>query len=129
MSRRHLGSVIDPGRPDWVLVGCPGELPPDMGGGAGVWLYASKDLTRAELEAEVSETAYRMWEEECLASGLLSGLPPPQPEYRITATMRRFIVIMARDYQAAFAALFKQWSPEPDPRRALGGQAAIEEGR
>lgn len=129
-----LRSTAYSGDPDWVMVGVPGPLDEEIGGGQGVWLFASKDLTRAELEAEIPRLAYDIWQQEQERLAWMTGsifpppLPPPRPEYKITATMRKFIVIQARTYPEAFKALFDKWSPEPDAPPALEGQRAIEGG-
>ena len=130
-----LSSRIAHPAPDWVMVGVPGPLEERLGGGTGVWLYASKDLTRAELEAEIPRHAYDYWQEQeewyAAATGsLFSGghFRPPPPEYTITAVMRRFTVIQAPDYPAAFKALFESWTPGPAERPAVEGLRAIEGG-
>lgn len=91
--------------PDWVMIGIPQS-------DGTVCLMASKELTRAELVAE------RDWEG---AIGSLSDYYAylPEMQYRVTAEMKTFVLIIAADYTAAFRSLFEQWTPEPARRRQL----------
>jgi hypothetical protein len=113
--------TIDPGIPDWVMLGVPGPVDPAVGAEEGVWLYASKDLTAAQLKAEVDEEAERDWMEQAIEPGFLLGAlpPPPRPIITITATLKSFVVVQAPDYPTAFEALFKRWRPEAAARAAL----------
>jgi hypothetical protein len=99
-------------RPDWVMCGMPNF-------GGGVRLIASKELNRAELEAQFERP--EIWDDVAYA------LPPVvRQRYILTAEMRTFTVVDAPDYPAAFKSLFEGWSPEPAARTALGeGQRAI----
>jgi len=84
-----------------------------------VRLFASKDLTRAELQVVVDHTDVT-WDGvnvDTRATG-----------YQITlgTRMRHFIIIDAPDWDAAWDYLFKHWSPKPEPKKALGpGQQEI----
>lgn len=105
--------------PDWVMVGMPAP------NGAGVWLIASKDLNSAELKADFD----RQWVN--IGDPFEQVIPGPviRSEYTLTAVLRRFVLIEAADYPAAFTALFKHWSPEPDARPAISpGLPGIEGG-
>jgi hypothetical protein len=114
-------TTMDFARPDWVMTGMPA---PD--GRPGVWLLASKELTRADIES-VSERAPDMWLDDPR-----DVLPGPVISRRVTLSvgMRHFIIIEAADYPTAFRDLFARWSPEPEPRPAIGpGLPEIAPGR
>jgi hypothetical protein len=98
--------------PDWVMVGMPH--------GDGVRLLASKDMTRAGLQAEYDRQFARI--------GIVDLPIPVPPRITLTAGMLTFVVIDAPDYPAAFRALFEQWTPGPGQRAALPGIPAIEAG-
>jgi hypothetical protein len=102
------------GRPDWVMVGMPWA--------GGVRLLASKDMTHAELAAEVSRLYPEYETPEPLPSLVISQ------RITLTAGMRTFTVIDAPDYPSAFTALFETWTPGPGERAALPGVPAIEAG-
>lgn len=100
-------------RPDWVMCGAPNPS-------GGVRLIASKELNRAELEAQFEY-------EDIWDGGLFApaGLTPVgrvlrSHRYSLTADMRTFVVIDAPDYPSAFRSLFEGWSPEPASRAAIG---------
>ena len=107
--RAALGS-----RPDWVMVGMPGPA-------GGVWLIASKDMNQAELRAE--------FDRAMLDDGwdVIPG-PVTRHEYTLTASMRRFTLIEAADYPAAFRSLFDRWTPEPAPAAELPGRLTLPPG-
>lgn len=91
-------------RPDWVMCGMP------QPGGDGVRLIASKELDRAELEAQVSRL--EVWPGEMFPD-------PVSQRFLLTAEMRTFTVIDAPDYAVAFRTLFEGWTPGPASRPAL----------
>lgn len=97
-------------RPDWVMVGMPQP-------GGKVWLIASKDMNEAELRAEIDRGPDLLFDSEIFPG------QPYRHEYTLTASMRRFTLIEAADYPAAFRALFEQWTPEP-----AAGPAALPAG-
>lgn len=71
----------------------------------GVALYASRELSYAELTYEADYDAALF--------GLEAAIPVKTMErYRLTADLRTFVLILAADYPAAFAMLFRQWQPE-----------------
>lgn len=110
--RRHDPSVYrydsgaDPGcgaRPDFVLVGVPR---PD-----GVELWASTELSYAELEAQI---AYRPYLPEELFGRI--DYPSPEPEsttITLRAGLARFVIVQAPTYRQALAALMDHpgWQP------------------
>jgi hypothetical protein len=97
-------------RPDWVMVGMPAPR-------AGVWLAASKELTSAELKADVERALLR---DEFADFDLPFPGPAIRADYTLTAVMRQWVLIEAPDYPAAFRALFEKWAPEPRARPQLG---------
>lgn len=97
-------------RPDFVILGVPAE--------DAVYVYASQDLTKAELEAVVEEERVRS----------LADWRPPRREYTLTATMKAFTVARGETYADAFRALFESWTPPerrpyvlPGAPRSIGG--------
>lgn len=96
--------------PDWVVLGAHQH-------DGKVAVYASKDLTDAELRYDIDydddpyEFAYIR--HRCVRRGI----------YHVTVGMRTFTVVVADTYEQALRTLFETWSPEPDPaeRLALGG--------
>ena len=103
-------------RPDFVLVGIP---VPD-----GVELWASTELTYAELEAE---TRYRRYEDYSFEELFASPYYPPPEVVSHTVTLRaglaRFVVVRAPSYPEALAALIKHpgWEPGAGPAAITGG--------
>lgn len=89
--------------PGWVMFGV--ERGPDA-----VCLYASKTLTKAELEAEVQEFSVWNWQEPIRQ----------RTTFTITATMDNFVAIQATNWPSAFRALFSQWGPEGKPVAQIG---------
>jgi hypothetical protein len=94
-------------RPDWVITGMPN---PD---GPGVWLVASKDLNSAEVKAVID------WLPDLEIDWDVIPGRPWRHEYTLTAVMRKFVLIEAADYPAAFRGLFEHWNPEPDARPGI----------
>jgi hypothetical protein len=68
-------------------------------------LYASTELTRAELAAEVDTYEIGDWvygyEQRTLQA----------IRHTLTAEMKTWVVIQAPDYATAFEALWRSWSP------------------
>lgn len=88
--------------PDWVMLGVQA---PD-----GVLVYASTDLTRAELEAKINRPGlFNLWEQDRFQA------PPTVIEMQ--ATMGSFVVAVGADYTEALRTLFEHWSPEDGDRR------------
>jgi hypothetical protein len=105
------------GRPDWVMLGVPGPVP-----GGKVWLIASRELTRAELEVAVNYED--IWDDEVFpVTSVLTSR-----KITLSCQMGKFVLIEADDYAAAFNALFEQWSPQPGQRVALPGTPALPPG-
>jgi hypothetical protein len=106
MTRMSPGAFGISSRPDWVMCGV--TLP-----SGGVRLIASKELTRADLEAQ--------WERAYPQFDTWEVLSPPFGHARITLTteIRGFVMIEAPDYPAAFKALFEDWAPQAPPRPGI----------
>lgn len=103
MSDQGISSCL---RPDWVMLGSPAEQPD---GSQGVVLVASTQLNSAELSMELIATA-----------GDLLG-QWPLPKYMVSADMREYVLIFAKDYGEAMRYLFEQWQPPETRRAAIGG--------
>jgi len=102
-------------RPDFVICGGPLD--------DGVRLFASKELTHAELQM-VMESQDVFWDYSSL-------IPDARvlTNRRITLSvhMRTFVIVDAPDYGTAFEYLFKDWSPDQPKRKAIDpAQMAIE---
>lgn len=95
--------------PDWVVLGTPTD-------DGKVAVYASKDLTDAELryEAEYNHTG---------RFGEVLRLLHRRIE--LTVGLNTYVIVVADTYEQALRRLFDAWSPEPDrlaiepPRRAI----------
>ncbi|MEU3452151.1 hypothetical protein ABZ671_00710 [Micromonospora sp. NPDC006766] len=112
MTRHHQPPAVrgaDYGQPSpaWIVLGTP------VGNGQ-VAVYASKDLSGAELTRE-----------EDPFETMLGGLPPYHHagphRIELTVGMHRYTVVVADTYEQAFHRLFATWSPEPE-RPALPTQ-------
>jgi hypothetical protein len=111
VSRIYTG---DAQYPDFVLVGVPR---PD----GTVELWASTELSYAELEAEIKYRPY-------LLEDLIGRIDYPAPEpmsrtFTLRAGLRKFMIVRAPDYRAALEALIT--NPSWDPGSAGDGPLAI----
>lgn len=109
---RYYSGTDAPSRPDFVLVGLPRP--------GGVELWASTELSYAELEAE---TRYRPYLSEELIGRIDCPAPTPMgARYTLKAEMRRFVIVRAPTYREALAALLQRddWGPGGGPL-AIGG--------
>lgn len=103
-------------RPDWVM--CGAAMPTGW-----VRLIASKELRQAELEAKFE---YVRGHSPYWIDGDIGGIPlMTSAKVTLTVEFRSekphfLIIIDAPDYPAAFAELFRVWSPAPDVREAIG---------
>lgn len=98
-------------RPDFVIVGGPAR-------GGGVELWASTELSHAELEALIPRPDLT----DLLTEPL--ELRPVRPvTYTLTAGLARYVLVRAPDYRAALEALTAD--PGWDPGSAGGGPLAI----
>lgn len=97
-------------RPDFVLLGVP--VP------GGVELWASTELSHAELEYEASLRDAEWGTGELLLPYIQSS------SFTLHAGLRRFVVVRAPDYRAALAGLLARddWQPG-------GGRVALGPGR
>ena len=96
-------------RPDWVVFGTP-----EADGKVAV--YASKDLTRAEIEARCeSGVGYDLLDE-------MRTFAIQVRRYTLTVEMKTFTMVVADSYPQAFEYLFRSWSPEPDRVQAQLGR-------
>jgi hypothetical protein len=100
--------VTTPQRPDFVMVGGQQD--------GRVYLVASKSLSEVELRAEVDRP-------EFLYGTLHRVLP--RERYFITAETRDFVMVVGDSYAEAFATLFEEWTPEPQPQPAIDGLRAV----
>lgn len=98
MKRELFTDVPDP---DWVMIGIPC--------GNGVQLIASDSMTMAELRCEVELHGPDIFDDTFLP-------PVPSTRYFLTAEMRKFTLITARDYKSALEKLMFSWNP-PRARR------------
>lgn len=103
VSRYYTGQAS---RPDFVMVGLPRA--------DGVELWASTELSYAELEAE---TRFRQYADYDLGELFASPwYPPPEPVSRqvtLRAGLGKFVIVRAPTYREALAALLARddWSP------------------
>jgi hypothetical protein len=95
-------------RPDWVMLGVPRP-------GGGVRLYASRELTHAELELRLEHDV------RAFLDGDLAGL---SERMDINVGMRHFTLVEADTYPEALAHLLDVWSPEPQPTAPAGALPA-----
>jgi hypothetical protein len=87
--------------PDFVILGVQAD--------DGVYVYASKDLTKAELEA-ITERR------EIDPDGIWRRFESGRTTIILTATMREVILVKGDTYAEAFRSLFASWTP-PEPER------------
>ena len=99
-------------RPDWVVLG--------VQQGAKVAVYASKELTDAELRYEVDRYEEIRWDPRFVVG--------PRPRIEMEVRMNTFIVVVADTYEQAFRRLFDTWSPEPERMAIETSQRAIGNG-
>jgi hypothetical protein len=99
-----------PIHPAWVMFGV--ELPDR------VCLYASRTLTRAELEARAEEDNWDIF---------LNRRILPPVEYELHATFDDFVVIFGDTWADCFNNLQNHWSPpSPKPARQIPARHALE---
>lgn len=96
-------------RPDFVICGGPLET-------GGVRLFASKELTHAELSA-VMQYQDLYWD---YASLIPDARALTYQRITLSVHMKTFVIIDAPDYKSAFEHLFKDWSPDHPARKAIG---------
>lgn len=113
-----MRSGLEFGRPDWVMLGCPAP-PPKQG---KVWLIASRELNRADLEV-VQRNEDIFWDLPYPVTAVTTSR-----SITLSCELGKFVLIEADDYAAAFNALFKQWTPQPGERAALPGTPALPPG-
>jgi len=95
-------------QPDWIIFGIQVD--------EGVCLYASKTLSRVEIEHQFDDDLF-------FAGRFDAGIRSRGPSYiEVSAVMRDYVWIKAPNYATAFTQLndlFNQWSQEyaPQPRR------------
>lgn len=96
-------------RPDFVLLGIPAA--------DGVELWASTELSHAELEAEIQHTDV-YWDDPRDAFPIITSRT-----YTLRAGLRKFVVVRAPSYREALAHLLAQpgWEPGPGPAAITGG--------
>lgn len=94
--------------PDWVVLGTPTT-------DGKVAIYASKDLTEAELRYEAEHD----YDFLAMRTVLLSR------RIELTVGMRTYTVVVADTYEQALRHLFDTWSPEPDRPTIEPAQRAI----
>jgi hypothetical protein len=85
-----------------------------------VVLFASKDLTQAELEERVDDP----WDQWVADP---RRIRVSRREFILSTTMRSLVRIEAADWASAFSGLFARWSPEADPPRRLEAVAEVRE--
>lgn len=76
-----------------------------------IYLFASKELTRARLSEEQSLVRDRQLHQWDLDGPLRIDL---------TATMKNYVIVSAPTYPKAWAALFEIWSAEAGEEKAIG---------
>jgi hypothetical protein len=86
-------------QPDWVMVGAPH--------GEQVALYASKELTRAQLVTEMVKAP-------TYADLFGPMLVPPRYEHTVSVVMLTYVVMVGNTYGDCLAGLMRIWSPDPD---------------
>lgn len=94
--------------PDFVICGAPRA-------NGGVAIFASRELTQAELNAELIEHTD--------IYGILAAVEPNPVDVRyvLTATTKSFVQVVAEDYVSALRRLFEEWTPPTADRVALPG--------
>lgn len=101
--------------PDWVILGTANR------DGDGVIIYASADLTEAEL---------RVVER----SDLSDGWPGPKEAFLrasrvdhvvMSTKMKTYIWVRGATYEDALRTLFEQWEPKRQDRSAVGPQPSL----
>jgi hypothetical protein len=92
-------------RPDWVMIGA--STP-----GGGVILMASQRLTQAELETALE------WERDEWSHYERSPRLA-QRQFRLTADLLEYVVIVADSYEEAFQRLWETWTPEAARREQI----------
>lgn len=98
--------------PDWVVLGAPA-------GDGKVVVYASKDLTHAEIQTTVDRDDVFMWPD--------SRWEFSQRRIELTVGLKTYTVVVADTYEQAFRTLFDAWTPGPAERPAIEApQRAIE---
>lgn len=76
-----------------------------------IYLFASKELTRARLSEEQPLRENRLLNQWDLDGPLRIDL---------TATMKNYVIVSAPTYPQAWEELFKIWSAESDNEKAIG---------
>lgn len=109
LTQYYSGGDDELSRPDFVLVGMPAR--------DGVELWASTELTEAELKAEITFRSYEV--EELLDRGGHPG--PASTAYTLRAGLRKFVIVRAVTYREALAALLEHPGWGSDGRRMIGG--------
>jgi hypothetical protein len=100
--------------PDWVMLGVSAE--------DGVYVYASSDLTQAELEAVADEM-------EMPTDGWFRRFEVINRRYIITATMKTITIAKGDTYGEAIRNLFGSWTPpEPESKGLPEGPRGLPEG-
>ena len=113
VSRSYAGGSDPDGgvRPDFVLVGLPAP--------GGIELWASTELTDAELQAE---TRFRPQLDDPLWGNLADPVPEPvSTTYTLRAGLSKFVIVRAPTYREALAVLLRHPGWGPGGRRAIGG--------
>lgn len=109
MSQPSVSRYGDGGmRPDFVLLGIPAP--------AGVELWASTELSYAELEAEVRHSDV-YWDDPRDAFPIETSRT-----FTLRAGLRKFVVVRAPSYREALAHLLAQpgWEPGGPGQQAIG---------
>lgn len=98
--------------PDWVILGV--SAPP------GVMLYASSDLTEAELQVEMGDPSFGdSWEVRAR---------PTVTRVVMKTTMKTYVWVRGTDYADAIRTLFEHWSPERKGPQQLPTQPSLPSG-
>jgi hypothetical protein len=91
-------------RPDWVMLGVSAE--------DGVYIFASSDLTEAELEAVADE-------HEVFSDSIFRRFEPINRRFYLRATMKTFTMVKGATYGEALRNLFNSWTPPEPERKAI----------
>lgn len=99
-------TALDPiQRPDWVICGGPAPH--------GVYLMASRKLTRAELTYRIEPEMFSIFDGPIRRHHVNTRIV-------LMVEMEDFVLIHAGTYEDAFTALFQQWRPDDTDQLALG---------